>query len=49
MVNTVNTVPLSALAVLDGMSWHAGVVIADESLSVLDGVPAEGEQTDCGR
>lgn len=41
--NTVNTVCWLALAILGSVSWHAGVMTADEFLSILDSVPAEGE------
>lgn len=41
----VNTMCWSALAVMGSVSWHAEAMTADEFQSILDSVPAEGEQT----
>lgn len=45
IVNMVNTICWSALAVMGSVSWHAEAMTADEFQSILDSVPAEGEQT----
>lgn len=46
-VNMVNTVHWSVLPILGRVSWHDGVMTADEFLSILDSLPAESEQTYC--
>lgn len=43
--NMVNTICWSALAVMGSVSWHAEAMTADEFQSILNSVPAEGEQT----
>lgn len=47
MVSMVNAIHWSALAIMGRVSWHDDAMTADKFLSVLDSLPAEGEQTYC--